>query len=55
MSRSHSSARSMLPSHQYVLATGPATCAQAASLASTAARASSIASARESVVVWTCR
>jgi len=54
-STSHSSARSMPPSHQYVLATGPATCAHAASLAATAAWASSIASARESVVVWTWR
>src|SRR6185437_6787947 len=51
----HSSARSMPSSHQNVLATGPATCAHAASLAATAPEASSIASARESVVVCTCR
>src|SRR5215472_13193715 len=50
----HSSARSIPSSHQNVLATGPATCAQAASLASTASWANSIASARESVVVCTC-
>src|SRR5271156_2378918 len=54
-STSHSSARSRPPSHQYMDATGPATCAHAASLASTAARESSIASARESVVVCTWR
>src|SRR5215472_1619241 len=52
---SHSSARSRASSHQYVLAMGPATWAQAASLASTAACASSTASARESVVVCTWR
>src|SRR5580692_9386342 len=54
-STSHSSARSRPPSHQYMDATGPATCAHAASLDSTAARESSIASARESVVVCTWR
>src|SRR6202034_543996 len=43
------------PPHQYMDAAGPAPWAQAASLASTAARDSSIASARESVVVCTWR
>jgi hypothetical protein len=51
----HSSARSISSFHQYVDATGPATWPQAARRARTAARASSIASARESVVVCTCR
>src|SRR5581483_606727 len=54
-STSHSSVRSRLPSHQYMEATGPATCAHAASRDSTTARESSIASARESVVVCTWR
>src|SRR5215472_10890440 len=52
---SHSSLRSSVPSHQKVLATGPLTWAHAARRASTAPRASSTASARESVVVCTCR
>jgi hypothetical protein len=52
---SHSSACSTRPCHRYVLAIGPTTCAQAASLASTVDLAIFSASSRESVVVWTCR